>query len=606
MKPETETRSARLRAWLAHRGRRRLVLVFSAVFVAQAVLLVAAFLPTPHTGGDNAGYLTLAHSLVERGQYLELWDPAEPPHTKYPPVFPLILAGAILLGARTWISFKVLSLLFSSAAVLLTFAWVRDRRGEWFAAGVTILFVLSEALRWSSHWILSDPPFLALTLLALWAFQRSEGREEGGRWLLVGGAAAILAYFTRSAGLPLIVAAALWLVSHRRWRPLALFLGAFTVPAVAWWLRARAVGDLSYVSEFWMINPYDPGAGQAGIGDLVSRVLTNFHLYAGTYIPEGLLGIRTAWMSTFGYLLLALAGAGWARRLAHGRGVAEFFLPLYFGLILLWPEVWSGDRFALPLYPLILFYAGDALLDGAQRVMAPRRQARSERIAAPVGLATFGVGLAAFLVLALPSASSWRQAVSEASACSAFIERQGFEPFACYSGSTGEFVAAARWSGENLPEGAVVFSRKPRLFYVLSGVKSRIYPLSGDPETFIEEARAGGVGYLVTDHLDDVGPYYLSSVIRQRPDLVCSIVGWGRADEVGTDLLGLTIEGSGERSDAEREEAVQQDGTVVLDIPRCAGDMVRETPAASSLPLDRIPILAGMSERRTARLGPRR
>ena len=67
------------------------------LLVAEAAVLFLAFSSTPHNGGDNAGYVALAHSLLTRGEYLELWDPAAPPHTKYPPVFPLILAGFIAL-----------------------------------------------------------------------------------------------------------------------------------------------------------------------------------------------------------------------------------------------------------------------------------------------------------------------------------------------------------------------------------------------------------------------------------------------------------------------------------------------------------------------------
>ena len=32
-----------------------------------------------------------------------------------------------------------------------------------------------------------------------------------------------------------------------------------------------------------------------------------------------------------------------------------------------------------------------------------------------------------------------------------------------------KFAAAAHWAGSDLPEGAAVFSRKPRIFYLLSG-----------------------------------------------------------------------------------------------------------------------------------------
>ena len=39
------------------------------VLVVQLILTALVFMPTPHTGGDNAGYVTLAHSLLDQGAY---------------------------------------------------------------------------------------------------------------------------------------------------------------------------------------------------------------------------------------------------------------------------------------------------------------------------------------------------------------------------------------------------------------------------------------------------------------------------------------------------------------------------------------------------------
>ncbi|NCG33850.1 MAG: hypothetical protein GWP44_13350, partial [Proteobacteria bacterium] len=58
----------------------------------STVIVGAAFNPAPHTGGDNAAYVSLAYSLVVDGSYTEAFDPAGLPHTKYPPVFPGLLA----------------------------------------------------------------------------------------------------------------------------------------------------------------------------------------------------------------------------------------------------------------------------------------------------------------------------------------------------------------------------------------------------------------------------------------------------------------------------------------------------------------------------------
>ena len=80
-------------------------------------------------------------------------------------------------------------------------------------------------------------------------------------------------------------------------------------------------------------------------------------------------------------------------------------------------------------------------------------------------------GHLAFLVVLLPAVKSWTDSVQDASACSAMVRRGG--PFACYGPGIGSFVEAARWAGANLPEGSAVLSRKPSIFYVLSGLPSR-------------------------------------------------------------------------------------------------------------------------------------
>ena len=58
--------------------RRLAVLLGAVVVVVHAMLALGAFNPAPHSGGDNASYITLAHSLLTTHTYTELWDPADP------------------------------------------------------------------------------------------------------------------------------------------------------------------------------------------------------------------------------------------------------------------------------------------------------------------------------------------------------------------------------------------------------------------------------------------------------------------------------------------------------------------------------------------------
>jgi 4-amino-4-deoxy-L-arabinose transferase-like glycosyltransferase len=490
------------------------------VCAVAAGLVAGAFNPAPHTGGDNAAYLTLAYSLLQDGRYTELFDPAGLPHTKYPPVFPALLALLMALGFRTWVAFKSVAAVATVAAAAFTYLWAERRLGPSWAAGVALLLAGSSAVVYYSHWILSDPLFLALTMMSLWALDR--GDEEGAPpgWLVLGVVGAALAYFTRSAGLPLVVAVLAWLAIRRRWRPLAAAAAGMGLPMALWMLRARGAGQGEYVSEFWLVDPYDPSLGRVGLGGLVGRVGDNLVGYVGTHLPAGMVGSQGAVVTLLGVVLVLGALAGWALRLRARPGPAEIFLPLYAGLILLWPVVWSGDRFVLPLYPLLFLYAAGALH-------------RALRARARVMLTAAGAG--AFCVVFLPSLGSWTRAAADASQCGALVRRSG--PFACYGPGVEAFVQAAGWAGANLPEGASVLTRKPRLFYVLSGVPSRTFPFSDDPAEHLRLADAVGSRYEMFDQWDGLAGRYVAGAVQRQPEAFCAIGGFGV--DGATQILGI-------------------------------------------------------------------
>jgi hypothetical protein len=141
-------------------------------------------------------------------------------------------------------------------------------------------------------------------------------------------------------------------------------------------------------------------------------------------------------------------------------------------------------------------------------------------------------------------------------------------PFACYGEGFQQFVSAARWIGENVPDGSAVFSRKPRIFYTLSGVQSRTYPLSPDPERFVREARELGISYVVLDRVDRLGGAYVGAVVRDRPWAFCGLAGVGEG-EIRTQILGIV-------DDAVDPGAVVDASTITL--AACPQSMVRLEP----------------------------
>ncbi len=566
----------------AGRGRLLWPVVGGGVVLVQAAVLAWIAFPAPHTGGDHTGYLALGHALAEGMGYIELWDPERPVHTKYPPGFPMVLALLMLLGATTWSAFKLSSAVAVSAATLLAFAWTARRVGPLPAGALAVLLVLAGGWQDASRWILSEPWFLVWTFLALWAGERGlqerETASSGSRaetvWLALGGLSALMAFGVRTAGLPLVLAFGLALLWAGRRRAAALFGGVTALVVGGWMLHTARGGEGAYQDEFWLVDPYTPELGTVTVPGLLGRIWDNLVLYVGRVLPGEWWPGAPTWLLLVGGLVLAgLALWGWASEVRSRPGPAELFLPLYAGMILLWPQVWSGDRFLLPLLPLVLLYAGTVVAGVAREV---ENRLRWKGGALP-GLA-IATGLVA---LAGPAIPATLQKAEVAGACRTQVEITG-DAFSCYGAGFAEFRAAASWMAAALPDDAVLLSRKPRIAYALGAPPGRTFPFVRDPEGFLARADEIGARYLLFDRVDAVAGRYLPGVLEGRPRAFCYIGGWGGGpQEPGTDLLGiLPPEQRGEGGD-------------LTDIQRCPPEWTRELEAEPTAEGLRVPLLVG-------------
>lgn len=461
--------------------------------LAAVHLLAAglAFDPTPHSGGDNVAYLTLARSLLEHRGYLQLWDPAAGPHAQYPPGFPAILAGALAVGISSWTALKTLVVLISAAAVALSYRWMRDRSEPGIALGAGLLVALAPGVVENSHWILSDVPFWAATMACLWFAARSHAAGAAGF--------AFAALLLRTAGLPLVLAVALWLALARRWRWAAGVVGVLGVTGVLWTLRAQGTA-VPYASDFWLASPYVPDEGTIGAAGLLARIVANLDLYVFGIFMDLLAGTDGLLVDVIAATTIALAAVGWLRRL-RTPGVGELMLPLYLAMVLVWPAQWAADRLLLPVLPVLLLLAaeGAAVLPG--RVPPIAR-----------------VSTAAFVLLvsipALLGLFRW------GSACRAADD---VFPSRCLHPDLRAFIALAAWTEDRLPPGSAVLSRKPTFFYYFGGVPGRAYPFTRREGALFREADAAGARYVVVDRLGAVSSSYLLPALAAGADRLCAV-----------------------------------------------------------------------------------
>jgi hypothetical protein len=85
----------------------------------------------------------------------------------------------------------------------------------------------------------------------------------------------------------------------------------------------------------------------------------------------------------------------------------------------------------------------------------------------------------------------------------------------------GDILRLAEAVRGRLPQDAVVISRKPTLFFAVSGYRSRMYPLSAQPDSFFRAAREVGAKFVVVDQIADLAPAYLYPVLQARSDDFC-------------------------------------------------------------------------------------
>jgi hypothetical protein len=561
------------------------IVVLLAVLVVQSLLVAHVATPGTHPGGDNAAYVALADALAQGDGYVEAWEPGSPAHTKYPPVFAAILSLFVLLGSTTWVELKVVSAIGAVLAAVGTWLWAQKRISEGLAAAAAVATGLSYTVLYHSRWILSDVLFVAFTMLALWLLQPPRDPDDGREspvhspknvpWGMFASAVVLagLAYFTRSAGLPLVLALFAALAIGRAWRRLGAAAVAIGVPAVVWSLRTGS-GQGSY-ADFLLVDPYDPALGRIDAAGMIARIVSNAEGYLTDYLPTAIGGPGApAWLGVVVLVMTLLGLVGWARatwpRQGWQPGVTELFLPLYAGIVLVWPEVWSGDRFALPLVPLLIVYAVEAL----RWISRSLGESRSQP-AALVGSLALLAGLIGGGVPAMTSLAA------DSDTCADIIVQEN--AWTCSGAGTFELVAAARWTGNFLPEDAVVLSRKPRIFYVESGVPSRAYPFLDDPQALFDEASAIGARYVVLDRVSVQGVQYVGGAILARPDRFCSMQSFSVTEDAGaTELLGILPEG--------QASGTQVSGGSVR-FATCPPSYLRDPIRAAIDPGPRVPIL---------------
>jgi hypothetical protein len=404
-------------------ARSRYIVAF-AVLAAVAIGILGAnpYLPG---GGDNAGYIAEAESLLSSGQRRQLFTPDSPAETSKPPLFPAMLALLESLAGRSVVAMKFMLVLFAAAAVLAAAYAIKTGLEEnpspsegatFSAACIALWFALTPSLTYYSHDILSDVPYTFFALSAI-GLAGQAGRRDSISWhfpALIG--VLVAANLLRSVGMLCCAACAGYFcieaILRRRdagFRRLAIYAAILAALTVAAYVFVK-LSEHGYFRRGEFTRSVTPSAGgtDESLIQCIQRVASMYALF----IPAEIAGYEGFGPALATPLLILLgvgaAFAGTVTMWRRGQRLIPIGFVLQQGPLLVYPFV--EPRYYLPSLALFLclFWTGCKVV---------QEWARTKGV--PVSIAV------AFLIGIAPCVSiigTWRFFGADAAATAGLIE----------------------------------------------------------------------------------------------------------------------------------------------------------------------------------------
>ncbi len=479
------------------------IIVLIAILIGFMISYAYVFDTKIDMNGDNASYYMLGKALNQGEGYVNINSVFKSPNNHFPPGYPVIISGVL----HVWNSFtavKILNGIFFLCTLILAYIIVRDISGNNVVAWISVPFLLvnTHLLRFSTI-MMSEIPFMFFSLLSIYFFFKAYN-QTGKREITNYIAAFIffmVAFYIRTLGIALLASFGLVVIFDlkKKWKVLAAYIPGFVLFFIPWWLRSQHLGGNSYIKQLVMINPYRPELGQINASELYIRVIKNMERYITREIPDVLFPFKTfnyreeagmgEWIT--GILIAVILIAGIVNLKRYKKLVAGYMVST-FAVLLLWPDVWVGVRFVLPLLPFLL--AG--FLNGIHYLLTtiPRKLNYTKTVPLwPVLL---------LLIAYYPDARKLN-----------IKARMKYEP------KWNNYFELAKWFRKRDINDVVVSCRKPVMFYLYSDTFTTRYEYTQDDKELIADLKNRKTDYVVIDQLGYSSTYrYLIPAIQKNPD----------------------------------------------------------------------------------------
>lgn len=349
-----------------------------AALAAAAAVWRATALYGPELDGDGAWTVSAARNLAEGRGLITLTGEL---YSLWPPLYPALLAVAELAG---WDTYQFVRVLHSAAligVVLLT------ARMVWAASGSSWLSIAQAAVVASSVHVIkpfvtlaSEALFVLLCALALHCAVRLVETDRRRWWWLMALAAAA-ACLQRYLGIALVLALAIFVVTHARALPLrqrqlrTVGLCAVAAAPLAAWLARNFLHERKWTGG--------RNTTSQGLGDILSDAVATLRDFS-TPAPLGDWLGNVAWLIAFAALATGLIASRWRARTSQRfveHDACALLTLAYVGVLIALSSRWLVDRVQARLLMPIFPFACAAILIGvhASLASAPPLAARLAR-----------------------------------------------------------------------------------------------------------------------------------------------------------------------------------------------------------------------------------
>jgi 4-amino-4-deoxy-L-arabinose transferase-like glycosyltransferase len=387
---------------------------FAAISITMMILaFYLAVVSSDRFGGyyDDAIYLTLAKSLATGQGYHIISLPQRIPEIMVPPLYPAVLS--VIWRLKPAFPGNLIWFMLFSVAAMATFYWMCWR--YLVVTGYTterkaLVAVVLASLSWHTMLlgtsILSEALFAPLSVGALCLTERL-AKQQRGRCLAVGlGLVLGLVFLTRTSGVTLLVAVAVYFVIQRRPKTAVLPI-AIGLVFVAFWFgwsylnKGGGVGGehasyyAGYTSSFVETVERLSKLSNASTLTIFLRIVASnatglILIWAPFHSLNFRLGVPI--MVLLPFVLAAFTGLGFVKQLRQGARPLHIFIGVYLVLHLVLP-VYSYDRYLMPILPFLLMFLVTeivVLASTLRSTLISNRRMLEKGLSVFVGVVVFG------------------------------------------------------------------------------------------------------------------------------------------------------------------------------------------------------------------------